>query len=148
MALRCMASVGQCYGLRFPPGAGIVGGMNTRIARFLLLVAALWLPVQTSAAMSMPLCSHARQQALAVTDHAAAMEAGAPCHETAIPDQAAHDAGCDNCQICHMAGAGFMPSTASPTGLVPAANAYSLPAIMAPPSHISEPPQQPPRPAA
>ena len=148
MAPRCRASAGQCYGLRFPTGAGIVGGMNTRIARFLLLVAALWLPVQTSAALAMPFCHHASLQvAVEMADHAA-MGAGAPCHETAIPDQAAHDAGCDNCQICHMAGAGFMPSTVSPTGLMPAANAYSRPAIMAPPSHISEPPQQPPRPVA
>lgn len=126
--------------------------MNHRIARFLLLVAALWLPVQTSAALAMPLCHHVPLQMAVemadhhvMEDHGAAMGAGAHCNEAAIPDQAAHDAGCDNCQICHMAGAGFMPSTVSPTGLMPAANAYSLPAIMAPPSHISEPPQQPPR---
>jgi hypothetical protein len=135
-------------GLRFSSRAGIVAAMNHRIARFLLLVAALWLPVQTSAALAMSSCRHAPlQAAVEMADHTA-MEAGTPCHETATPDQAMHDTGCDNCQTCHMAGAGFMPSTVSPTGLMPTANAYSLPAIMAPPSHISEPPQQPPRPAA
>lgn len=138
----------QRCGLQFPAVAGIVTAMNHRIARFLLLVAALWLPVQTGAALAMPLCHHAPlQAAVEMADHTA-MEAGAPCHETATPDQAAHDAGCDNCQICHMAGAGFMPTTAMSTGLMPAANAYSLPAIMAPRSHIGEPPQHPPRPAA
>jgi hypothetical protein len=138
----------QRQGLRFFSVAGIVAAMNHRIARFLLLVAALWLPVQTSAALAMPLCHHVPLQlSVDMTDHAA-MEAGAPCHEAATPDPATHEAGCDNCQTCHMAGAGFMPSTTASTGFMPVANAYSLPAIMAPPSHIGEPPQHPPRPAA
>ncbi|MCX7155947.1 MAG: hypothetical protein NTW45_05840 [Rhodocyclales bacterium] len=118
--------------------------MNIRFARFLLLVAALWLPVQTMAAMSMPLCRHAQEQA-ATSDAAGPADAPVHCHETAAPDQVAHDTGCDNCEICHLACAGFMPSAPLATGLMPAGNDYALPATAAPPSHIAEPPQHPPR---
>jgi len=116
--------------------------MSSRFARFLLLVTALWLPVQTMAALSMPMCRHAQEQAASL-----AAEAGAAthCHEAAAPDQLAHDAGCDNCEMCHMAGAGFMPSAALVAGLMPVGNDYVLPAPAAPPSHIAEPPQHPPR---
>ena len=120
--------------------------MSNRFARFLLLFTALWLPVQTMAAMSMPLCRHAQEQAMAgveLQQDAAAVH----CHETTAPasDQTAHDAGCDNCDQCHLACAGFMPSAPLATIMIPAGYAYVLPAIVAPPSHISEPPQHPPR---
>lgn len=118
--------------------------MSNRFARFLLIFAALWLPVQTVAAMSMPLCRHAAERAAAP----AAMEASTasmPCHEAAAPDQAAHDAGCDNCPSCHMACAGFMPSAPLATNLIAVGHDYLRPALMAPRSHITEPPQHPPR---
>ena len=44
-------------------------------------------------------------------------DAAMPCHEAAAPDQAAHDAACDNCEICHLACAGFMPSAPLATSL-------------------------------
>mgnify|MGYP001207944484 CR=1 FL=1 len=118
--------------------------MSSRFARFLLLVTALWLPVQTMAALSMPMCRHAQEHAASV---AAAEQSGEAmhCHEAAAPDQAAHDAGCDNCEMCHMAGAGFMPSASLVAGVTPVGNDYGLPAPSAPPSHIAEPPQHPPR---
>lgn len=120
--------------------------VNKRFVRLLLLFAALCLPVQTMATMSMPLCRHAQEQGMAsvaVEEAAAAM----PCHEAhqAAADQAAHDAGCDNCEMCHLAGSGFMPSALMAQGLMPARHHYALPAITAPPSHIAEPPQHPPR---
>jgi len=117
--------------------------MSSRFARLLLLVTALWLPVQTMAALSMPLCRHAQEQAASfAAEHAGeAMH----CHDEAAVDQVAHDAGCDNCALCHMAGASFMPSAALVAGLAPVGNDYSLPAPSAPPSHIAEPPQHPPR---
>jgi len=121
--------------------------MNNRFVRFLLLFAALWLPVQTMAAMSMPLCRHALEQAAA----AAANEASAaamPCHEAVTPDQAAHDAGCDNCASCHMACAGFMPSAPLATNQIAAGHDYLSPALTAPRSHITEPPQHPPKDSA
>jgi len=124
--------------------------VNNRFVRVLLLFAALWLPVQTMAAVSMPLCRHAQEQAkgsVGVEQSDAAM----PCHaadDAAATDQAAHDAGCDNCEICHLACAGFMPSTPLATALIPAGNDYTLPVAAAPPSHIAEPPQHPPRSSA
>jgi len=72
-------------------------------------------------------------------------DAAMPCHEAAAPDQAAHDAACDNCEICHLACAGFMPSAPLATSLISAGHHYMLPAIAAHPSHITEPPQHPPR---
>jgi hypothetical protein len=122
--------------------------MSNRFARFMLLFAALWLPVQIMAAQSMPLCRHAQERAsVAAAEEAAAM----PCHEVhaaTAPDQAAHDAGCDNCEMCHLASSGFMPSALVAAGLVPAERSYMLPASVAPPSHIAEPPQHPPRDSA
>jgi hypothetical protein len=113
--------------------------MNSRFARFLLLFAALCLPVQAMAGLSMSLCRHAQDLAT----QAEAM----PCHEAMAQDHQApgHDAGCDNCEMCHIAGAGFMPSAAMTAGLVPAAYDYAVPPVAAPPSHIAEPPQHPPR---
>ncbi len=121
--------------------------MSNRFVRFLLLFAALWLPVQTMAAISMPLCRHALEQASASAAHespAAAM----PCHEAGTTDQAAHDAGCDNCASCQMACAGFMPSAPLKTSLIAAAHDYLSPALTVPRSHITEPPQHPPRDSA
>jgi len=118
--------------------------MNIRFARLLLFFAALWLPVQTMAAMSMPLCRHAQEHAMAAVGTEQS-DAAMPCHEATAPDQAAHDGACDNCEQCHLACAGFMPSASMVTVMIPAGYDYVLPAIVAPPSHISEPPQHPPR---
>lgn len=119
--------------------------MSVRFARFLLLFAALWLPVQTMAALSMPLCRHAQEHVTAaVKMDSSAMESHG--HEAAAPDQSAqHDVGCDNCELCHLACAGFMPSTPLVTSLVTAGHSYTLPPVTAPPSYIAEPPQHPPR---
>jgi hypothetical protein len=122
--------------------------MSNRFARFLLLFTALWLPVQTMAAMSMPLCRHAQEQAMAgamTHDAAEQSDVAMPCHEALAPDQTAHDTGCDNCEQCHLACAGFLPSAPLAADVNPAAHRYAVPAITAPPSHISEPPQHPPR---
>jgi ABC-type nickel/cobalt efflux system permease component RcnA len=121
--------------------------MTQRFARFLLLFAALWLPVQTMAGMVMPVCGHGQEQeiATAATQDSAAAEA-MPCHHEAMAaDQAAADNGCDHCQTCQLASSGFMPSAALTAGVIPAEYGYVLPAIMAPRSHIAEPPQHPPR---
>ena len=114
--------------------------MNVRFARFLLLFAALCLPVQAMAGLSMSLCRHAQ-------DQQATQPEVMPCHEAMAQDHQApgHDAGCDNCEMCHIAGAGFMPSAAMAAGLLPAGSHYVMPPVAAPPSHIAEPPQHPPR---
>jgi hypothetical protein len=117
--------------------------MSSRFARFLLLFAALWLPVQTMAAMAMPQCRHTQEQV--VPDVATELSTATHCHEAAAADQAVHDAGCDNCEICHLACAGFMPSAAAVAGVIPMVRSYAALPIAAPPSYVAEPPQHPPR---
>ena len=121
--------------------------MITRFARFLLMFAALWLPVQTMAGMVMPLCQHGEDRTAVVAMHHGDNGSAMPCHE-AEPEldlHAGHQDACDNCEVCHLASAGFMPSADAAAGLVPVENSYALPAVLAPRSHIAEPPQHPPR---
>ncbi len=71
------------------------------------------------------------------------------CHEAAAPDQVAqsgaHGGACDNCESCHMACAGFMPSAERVPGVLEITRSFVVTAVDAPPSHITEPPQHPPR---
>lgn len=123
--------------------------MVHRFPRFLLLIVALWLPVQTMAGMVMPVCGHAQGQEVAVVTHDVADSEAMPCHhEATTTDQAAADGGCDHCQSCQLASAGFVPSTALTAGVIPAGHDYVLPVPVAPRSHIGEPPQHPPRSSA
>jgi hypothetical protein len=105
-----------------------------RLNSFLLILVALWLPLQAAAAWTMPLCRHAAEREAAQQAQAGA--AYAHCHEgMAAADDApapAADLGCDNCGICHLTSAGYMPVLVARP-------------VTAPPSHIGEPPQQPPR---
>ena len=125
--------------------------MSRRLIRFLLLFAALWLPVQTMAGMSISVCmnmqSHGGMAAPhdGFADEAAAM----PCHEAMADASAAQsDGGCDNCEICHLASAGFMPSAAFEPAPPPLGKRFDASLIVAPPSFIAEPPQHPPRDSA
>ena len=133
-----------CTGSR--PGV-ILRIVKHRFVRLLLLSVALWLPVQTMAALSMPLCRHAQERGLAsvAAEESAAAVVCHEAHHAAAADQTAHDAGCDSCEMCHLASSGFMPSALVAQGLMPAGHYYESPAITAPPSHIAEPPQHPPR---
>jgi hypothetical protein len=122
--------------------------VNKRLVRFLLFFAALWLPVQTMAGLAMPLCGHAQEQVAAgIVNHEANIpgEAAMPCHEAMGSDQAADQDACDNCQVCHLASTGFMPSADLAADLMSAGYHYAHPAIVAPRSHVAEPPQHPPR---
>jgi ABC-type nickel/cobalt efflux system permease component RcnA len=118
--------------------------MSNRFARFLLLFTALWLPVQTMAARSMPMCRHAQARAMAAVaaEHSAV---ATHCHEAPAADQAANDKACDHCEMCQLAGASFMLSAPLVAGMISTGHRYALPAVTAPPSHITEPPQHPPR---
>lgn len=122
--------------------------MSKRFVRFLLLFAALWLPVQTMAGLAVSVCmnmqDHQGHGSSAAMMHDVS-DAAMHCHEAMADDPPLHQDSCDNCEICHLASAGFMPSAALPDGLLPTHNSYTLPAIVAPPSHIAEPPQHPPR---
>ena len=112
---------------------------------YLLILIALWLPVQTAAALAMPFCGHAGDPVVQVT-----ASAPAPCHEHAAPaaDPAggagASDLACDNCEMCHLASAGYIPPAAAnlPLAVAGVFAARPIPALH---SHIAAPPQQPPR---
>lgn len=109
-----------------------------RLRSFLLLLIALWLPLQAAAAVALPMCRHAHEQRTeTVSCHGQLVE---------VVVQAA-DAGCDNCEMCHLATAGYLPSV-SVTALAPATSerVALLPAES--PSFIADPPEQPPRRAA
>lgn len=121
--------------------------MEFRFARFLLIFAALWLPVQTMAGMAVSVCMNMHSHDGQVLQHQGIADATAatPCHEAVPDDQAAQHDSCDNCEICHLASAGFMPSAAPDPGLMPTGRHFALAPLTAPPSFIAEPPQQPPR---
>ena len=95
--------------------------MNKRFIRFLLLFAALWLPVQTMAGMSVSVCMNMESQSsTAMHQDSMADAAAMPCHEAMDDQHAAHpDDGCDNCEICHLASAGFMPSAGIEPAVLP-----------------------------
>jgi hypothetical protein len=109
--------------------------MRSTAIRFLLFAVALWLPVQAIAAIAMPMCRHALEQP----------DTTAPCHESSNPDPVVHGSNCDNCEMCHFAGASFIPSALLPVHYANADRGYQVPATVAPPSYIGDPPQHPPR---
>jgi hypothetical protein len=123
--------------------------MRRRIHLFLLLITALWLPLQAVAAIAMPFCRHAAEQALqqgvvAHEDHCPG-HAGAEATTTDNDGSASSGQDCDGCELCHLASAGYlMPSVVTPVGVPPARDFVAQP-FLASPSFIPEPPQQPPR---
>lgn len=110
----------------------------------ILLALSLWLPIQEATALAMPLCRHTAEQALQV-EVLQAQTAG-HCHEAAVmvAEPTGNETDCDNCGMCHLAIAGFLPTTAISLTAAAASILVMLPALT-PPSHIGEPPQQPPR---
>jgi len=121
--------------------------MNRRFIRFLLLFAALWLPVQTMAGMSVSVCMNMESHGgMAMHQDSMADAAAMPCHEAMDDQHAGHpDNACDNCEICHLASAGFMPSAAIEPAVLPLGKRFERVLIASPPSFIAEPPQHPPR---
>lgn len=116
-----------------------------RFKSFFLLLFAFWLPIQAASAAAMPFCRHALEQT-GQAEQAVVAHAGAHCHEQAAAPagDAGKDAGCDNCEMCHLATASYLPVVA---GTLPtyAANILVPKLKPASPSHIGDPPQQPPR---
>lgn len=107
-----------------------------RFKSFLLILIALWLPIQAAAAVTMSFCRHAAEQVATEAAH---------CHEQMDETSAAaSDFNCDNCGLCHLASAGFL---LAPTDSFPlhAASILVPKLTTASASHIPEPPQQPPR---
>lgn len=121
---------------------------STRL--LILLITALWLPLQAVAGIVMPFSSLASEQPVP----AEAMSHEAPCHgqmtggtETP-PAQASlgHDCdqGCDDCGVCHLASSGYMPATDSRSADLPVTRTYVVWPVLASLSFIPEPLQHPP----
>ena len=127
--------------------------MHSRFARFLVLFAALWLPLQAVAALAMPFCRHGAPQAVVQVEvaamHCEHAAEHAPEHAPA-PTPSSDKAGqvchaCDNCSYCHLAGASALPLAMSVQPEFPAVHDYALPAERTLVSYIPEQPQRPPR---
>lgn len=114
-----------------------------RIHSLLLMLIALWLPLQAAAAWTMPLCAHAAHEQ-AAQGNGESM----PCHMDMAADDVAvpaNDLGCDNCGICHLASSGYLLAVTEPI-MTPPMTAVLVPAIPLPSaSHLAEPLSQPPR---
>jgi hypothetical protein len=106
-----------------------------RMRSLFLIFIALWLPLQAAAGWTMSLCSHALQEDAAATVH---------CHEQE-ETAAASNLECDNCGICHLASTGFLLAGLETASLPVTANVLVPGQVNPAPSHISPPPQQPPR---
>lgn len=107
---------------------------------YLLILIALWLPLQAAAAWAIPFCRHAAvEQAAQATEH---------CHEhaaAAAEPVAASDLDCDNCEMCHLASAGYLLAAAD-AGSFGAAARVLVPRLKpVSPGHLAEPPLLPPR---
>jgi hypothetical protein len=108
----------------------------------LLILIALWLPLQAAAAWAMPFCRHAVERAV----QAEAVPSPAHCHEQVATEADATnpDLDCDNCEMCHLASAGYIPPAVANLPL-PVASVFAAQQVLASPSFIAEPPQDPPR---
>lgn len=109
-----------------------------RIKSFLLILIALWLPIQAAAAVTMPFCRHAAEPVATEATH---------CHEQVVESAATAkvaDIDCDNCGLCNLASAGFLLAPTD-TFTLHAASVLVPKLTTASTSHIAEPPQQPPR---
>jgi hypothetical protein len=104
-----------------------------------LFFAACWLPVQAIAAIAMPYCRHGEAQRApqaAVAGH---------CAEHGAAAGAEHGMACDDCGLCHLAGACFMPAVDRTGATLPASQVFSAWVAPAPSSTVPEPPQHPPK---
>ena len=111
-----------------------------RFPNFLLLLIALWLPFQAAAAVGMPFCRHAHQEQPAGMTHE-----GMSCHEQTNEVAApVADLGCDDCEMCHLATAGFLPVSDEPV-TPPMVSVFVARLAATPKSFIADLPDQPPR---
>lgn len=84
------------------------------LRRFIAVLLMLWLPIQTAGAVIMPFCKHALR-AHAVQQ----IEADAPVGEHCAAHAGQNEAqgtgiDCDQCELCHLACAGFMAPSFAP----------------------------------
>lgn len=87
------------------------------LRRLLVVLLMLWLPIQTASAVIMPFCAHALGAQVPQLESATSAEAHCALHDALDGSSALHDdANCDQCALCHLACAGFMPVSLVPTG--------------------------------
>jgi hypothetical protein len=113
-----------------------------------LLITALWLPLQAVAAVAMPFCRHAAEQAAAAD--ATTHEEHCPGHAMEsptvdVPAAIDCDQDCDGCELCHLASAGYMPAAVVTAAHPSVSRDFQLRTVLASPSFVPEPPQHPPR---
>lgn len=118
--------------------------MRHRFFRLLpLFVAALWLPLQSIAATAMPFCRHGEaHKTMAMADDAAVEHCA--MHDPR-PTPADHGLSCDDCGVCHLLAAGFIPTAERAAAVLAVAQDYRADVPLAPASATPEPPQQPPK---
>lgn len=119
-----------------------------RIARFLMLVSALLLPLQGVAGMTMKLCAHDATAAQALPATEAGVDEHCPYHEAdSAPASldSTQSQGCDNCGICHLACSGYLPASGLPAVATAEAHQLQPQPVAALASHIPEPPRYPPK---
>lgn len=115
-----------------------------RLKSLFLILLALWLPLQTAGAAAMSVQFALGQDAQAGMAHQEMTHQGERCH-LHDADASAEAAGdCDNCRICHLATAGFLLAPSVIRTVEMGSVLVALPTA-ALPSHIGDPPQQPPR---
>ncbi|MDD5250313.1 MAG: hypothetical protein PHY45_15125 [Rhodocyclaceae bacterium] len=121
--------------------------MRSVFARTLLILTALWLPLQAVAGLTMKLGMADAVPASVQT--AAAETAACPYHHAAAAAPAtpvpSHQQACDNCGVCHLAATGYMPAAATLAVILPLAQAFLPAPAVEQSSHIPEPPQYPPK---
>ncbi len=133
--------------------------MKQPFIRLFVLCIAFWLPVQTMAGVVMPMSRHALEQNAPVVGdeqgvsemrcHDAMGEMGAAGAAGAAgadsTTAASHESGCNDCGVCHLASTGFMVSSPLTLSADPVGTHRLGSVLTAPPEHITEPPQHPPR---
>jgi hypothetical protein len=107
-----------------------------------LFIAALWLPLQAVAAIAMPFCRHGEAHKMVATEQIAAEHCHMQVPQAGTDD---HALSCDNCEFCHLAAAGFMPTHEHVAAVIPADRDFRKDVLRPPASNIPEPPQQPPK---
>jgi hypothetical protein len=114
-----------------------------RFKSFLLILISLWLPLQAAAAVAMPFCRHAVERAAQLE---ATVQPSAHCHEQAgvVAGAVTAELDCDNCEMCHLATAGYLPVSFDVLPLL-TASVMVAQQVLASPSFIAVPPQDPPR---
>ena len=120
--------------------------MQSRFARLLLILTALWLPLQAVAGLTMKIVT---PTAAASAGQTPVVEETCPYHrpdaDTPATPQPTQQKACDDCGVCHFAATGYMPVAQIVAGVIPTARSFQPSPAAERPSHIPEPPQYPPR---